>query len=211
MTNENHTTQPLDRRDDPRLTAYVLGELSPEERAALERELASDPELAAEVRAIESLAGELRGTLAAAPAPALDASRRDTILASARPAPVAVRPKPRLLRQLAIAAGLIALVSAGLWASVRRIESSKSLQGHGYIGPGAGFQETSILDRVAEFFSADEQAPASAAPDAASVRKGSEIAQAPSGLGYTDRDHLDNWVTAEPNPRRRYRPRDSRP
>ncbi|MEQ1891244.1 MAG: von Willebrand factor type A domain-containing protein [Planctomycetota bacterium] len=191
MTNENHTTQPLDRRDDPRLTAYVLGELSPEERAAFERELAADPELAAEVRAIESLAGELRGTLAAAPAPALDATRRDTILASARPAPMTVRPKPRLLRQLAIAAGLIALVSAGLWASVRRIESSKSLRGHGYIGPSTGFSEPSILDRVSELFSSEEQAPEAAAPLAAKIGKDSEIAQAPPGLGYTDREHLE--------------------
>jgi len=126
MTNENHTTQPLDRRDDPRLTAYVLGELSPEESATLERELESDPELAAEVRAIESLAGDLRGSFSASSKPALDPSRRDTILAATRPAPPLLRPRPRLLPRLAVAAGLIALVGAGLWTSVRVIESRRS-------------------------------------------------------------------------------------
>ena len=185
MTNENHTTQPLDRRDDPRLTAYVLGELTSEERATLERELASDPELAAEVRAIESLAGELRGSFAGSSTPTLDNSRRDTILAAARPAPMTVRPKPRLLRQLAIAAGLIALVGAGLWASVRRIESNRSLSGHGYIGPGAGFGAApSLLDRVADLFSSEEQAPAGATPYAYNVGGGGESAQAQRGLGY---------------------------
>jgi Ca-activated chloride channel family protein len=191
MTNGNHTTQPLDRRDDPRLTAYVLGELSPEERATLERELIIDPELATEVRAIESLANELRGTFAAAPIPALDPDRRESILTAARPTSTLPRPKRRLTRQLALAAGLIALVGAGLWASVRRIESNRNLKGHGYIGPGAGYSEPSILDEVAELFSSEEKAPPSATPYAYRVGEGLEVAQVSPESEYALEVHLD--------------------
>ena len=47
-----------ERGGDPRLTAYALDELPAEARAELERELATSPALADEVRALEQLAVE---------------------------------------------------------------------------------------------------------------------------------------------------------
>ncbi len=45
--------------DDPRLTAYALGELPAAERAVIESELANNPELRAEVELIRALSGNL--------------------------------------------------------------------------------------------------------------------------------------------------------
>lgn len=50
--------------EDPRLTAYVLGELPPDEAAAVERTVAADPALQAEIREIEGIRGFLTQRLA---------------------------------------------------------------------------------------------------------------------------------------------------
>lgn len=50
--------------DDPRLTAYALGELSGDERAAVEAALRQDPALRAAVEEIRALAGQIEGALA---------------------------------------------------------------------------------------------------------------------------------------------------
>jgi Ca-activated chloride channel family protein len=54
-------------KNDPRLTAYALGELEGKELAKFERELSADPEAQAEIRAIRQMGGELQGELAAQP------------------------------------------------------------------------------------------------------------------------------------------------
>lgn len=51
-------------KDDPRLTAYILGETSATERAAIEAALAADPALRIEAEATRALAGELGRALA---------------------------------------------------------------------------------------------------------------------------------------------------
>lgn len=51
--------------DDPRLTAYALGELSGEEAAAVAAAIERDPQLAAEVTAIQMMAGGLESALSA--------------------------------------------------------------------------------------------------------------------------------------------------
>ncbi len=56
--------------DNPRLTAYALGELTGEEHAAIAAAVQADPTLAAEVRKIRLLAAELRSALAEEPLPA---------------------------------------------------------------------------------------------------------------------------------------------
>lgn len=53
--------------DDPRLTAFALGELPPAEHAALAAAVAADPALAAEVETIRALASDMVATLAAEP------------------------------------------------------------------------------------------------------------------------------------------------
>lgn len=56
--------------DDPRLTAYALGELDDADRAAVEAALAADPALRAVVDDIRGFSGQLQATLAAEPVPA---------------------------------------------------------------------------------------------------------------------------------------------
>jgi Ca-activated chloride channel family protein len=67
--------------DDPRLTAYALGELDPTERETVERLLADSPEAQNAVREIRELAGLLKTELQHEPAPELTAAQRSAILA----------------------------------------------------------------------------------------------------------------------------------
>ena len=73
--------------DDPRLTAYALGELPASERAAIEQQLANDPELRAEVEQIRLLSGDLARDFAVdlAQTPALTKPQRATIARAAKP------------------------------------------------------------------------------------------------------------------------------
>ena len=59
-------------KEDPRLTAYALGEINdPKERAAIEAALAAEPELQAEVEGIRSMGDLLQGGLEAEAGPQL--------------------------------------------------------------------------------------------------------------------------------------------
>lgn len=73
-----------DLADDPKWTAFALDELSAEERAALEAQLGQDPDLLAEIDAIQALAGQLQGELAQEPCPELDELSRARIERRAR-------------------------------------------------------------------------------------------------------------------------------
>jgi len=55
--------------DDPRLTAFALGELDPEEQAAIEAAIKDDPSAQAAVAQIRALGGELSAVLAREPLP----------------------------------------------------------------------------------------------------------------------------------------------
>ncbi len=66
--------------NDPRITAYVLGELPADQRQAFEAELAGSPELAAAVAQARGVTGQLEAYYAAEPAPSLEAGRRQSIL-----------------------------------------------------------------------------------------------------------------------------------
>lgn len=67
MKNENHENN--FGPEDPRLTAYALGELEGEERTEIEARLAHDAQARATVAAVQALAGEMSAALAAEPAP----------------------------------------------------------------------------------------------------------------------------------------------
>ena len=71
--------------DDPRLSAYLLGELPPDERAAMERAIAADPALRLSLGELRRVAALLEGTLSTA-APALRPTQRDAVLRAARQA-----------------------------------------------------------------------------------------------------------------------------
>ena len=73
---------------DPRLTAYACDELTPDDRAEIERAIASQPEIAEEVAALRSFTDNLRSALSAEGSPALDDEARQSILeasASSKP------------------------------------------------------------------------------------------------------------------------------
>ena len=74
-------------KDDPKLTAFALGELPPAERAEVEKALAEDPALQAELEAIQSLSSALGEALAAEPLPKLAETQRAAIEAQAGGAP----------------------------------------------------------------------------------------------------------------------------
>ncbi|MHC5012103.1 MAG: YfbK domain-containing protein [Planctomycetota bacterium] len=78
-------------REDPRLTAYALGEMDGREREGFEALLASDPEAQEEVASIRAVAGRLETELAAEPAPVLMPAQRQTLAAAARPKPASRR------------------------------------------------------------------------------------------------------------------------
>ena len=64
--------------DDPRLTAYALGELEPEEHAAVEAAIKADPAAQAAVEQIRALSGELSAALAMEPLPMVAGSSKKT-------------------------------------------------------------------------------------------------------------------------------------
>ena len=70
--------------DNPKLTAYVLGELSPVDRAAFENEIRSDREIAAEVDETKEVARIVREGLRGEPAGHLADHQRDAIFREAR-------------------------------------------------------------------------------------------------------------------------------
>ncbi len=108
-------------KNDPRLTAFALGELPREETAELEAALKNDPALQAEVDAIRAVADKLKTTLAEEPLPKTD---------PVRPLEPAKKPN-RLLRRLvfygstaAIVLVLLALITP---AGRRAIETARRL------------------------------------------------------------------------------------
>lgn len=78
-------------KDDPRLTAYALGELDATEAASVEAALADDAQGQAEVTAIRQTAAVLREALAAEAAPALTDEQREAIRMRAARGPRATR------------------------------------------------------------------------------------------------------------------------
>src|SRR5262245_19324976 len=85
--------------DDPRLTAYALGELSPAEIATIERLLEESAECRKAVDEIRELAGVLSDGLNAEPAPTLSEGQRTAIVhaagASSRVPSPPKQPAPR--------------------------------------------------------------------------------------------------------------------
>jgi len=102
--------------DDPRLTAYVLGECAPDEAAEIARAIAADPAMSIAVREIEAVERLISFTLSDG-AQRLSPRQRGAILAAAREVDVAPithlppRPRPRFTPWLAplAAAALIVL------------------------------------------------------------------------------------------------------
>ncbi len=81
----NHADEKLSP-DDPRLTAFALGELAGGEHTAIAAAVAANPALAIEVGKLRALAAEMKSTLAAEPAPAVVPSAANAAAPLARAA-----------------------------------------------------------------------------------------------------------------------------
>jgi hypothetical protein len=107
--------------NDPRLTAYVLGEFDETERAAVERQLEDCAQSRTAVEEIRSLTGLLSAQLQSEPDSALTEAQRETVVAAAETVAVAGNVTPSrnghrwalvtVLSTLAAAAGLLIALS----------------------------------------------------------------------------------------------------
>jgi len=75
------------KTDDPKFTAYCLGELDPAECAEIETLLRDDPEMAAEIEATKVFAAQLRAELVNEQEEGLDAARRANVMRAVERAP----------------------------------------------------------------------------------------------------------------------------
>lgn len=80
----NDPTASTSTWDDSRITAYVMGELSAQERTVFEDALASDPELRSAVDQAGSVTDQLHDLFASESPNKLDSDRRDSILAASK-------------------------------------------------------------------------------------------------------------------------------
>ncbi len=100
--------------DDPRLTAYALGEMDPAERQAFEAELANDPDARRQVEQVRHLAGELTDQLASEPAPELTDKQRQAVTAAATPKKATLTPARPTRRRVLLGVGLPMATAAGI-------------------------------------------------------------------------------------------------
>ncbi len=106
-------------KDDPRLTAYVLGELDDEQRAAFEAEIAGDDAVTAEIEALRALATSMEKELTVEGTPALKAEQRAAIL-DASDASVSTASSGGGYGRLAVAAAVLVAVPVLVLASQTR-------------------------------------------------------------------------------------------
>lgn len=105
-------TNPAFNPDDPRLTAFALGELDGADRAEIEQLIAASPEAAAAVKEIELTVGVLNGTLAAEPSPQLTEAQRAAILSEDGIASAPPADSDQPVARVAAASGLAGAVEA---------------------------------------------------------------------------------------------------
>ncbi len=98
-------------KDDPRVTAYALGEMRAEERGAFEKEIAGDPAMSAEVEAVRALGTRLERALEDLPVPRLDADQRSDLAGAAGPSGRGARASSAWVWR--VAALLVIAVGAG--------------------------------------------------------------------------------------------------
>lgn len=126
----NDSNRPEFDPDDPRLTAFVLGELNEADRAGVERQLAADGALREAADVLRETAEQMRTALTREPAVPLSAEQRAAIAALAdSPLPAVSRAnvprRPRWGRWLAATAGL-ALVATFAVIGYERSQSQEN-------------------------------------------------------------------------------------
>jgi Ca-activated chloride channel homolog len=112
--------------NEVQLTAYALGEGSPDERRQIEEQLRDHPDQQAAVEEIRALAARLETELQREPDIALtDAQRQAVLAAPARPADRLARfPLRKLTGFAAIAAAVTLLFGGAFWAATRHLHGT---------------------------------------------------------------------------------------
>jgi len=111
--------------EDPRLTAYALGELEPAEHDAIKAAIKDDPAAQAAVAQIRALGNDLSAALAKEPLPVAAAPAK---LAEVPPAREAYQPRKFIRFPYFMAAGLAAACFAVLFVYQQRAASRERLQ-----------------------------------------------------------------------------------
>jgi len=113
-------------RNDPRLTAYALGELDAAAAAAVEADMGDSPDTRAEVQGIRDTAALLQQALAAEGAPTLTDPQRQAIRTTAAKGPRATRFSPlRLLAWASVAAAACLVVGLLAMPALREASSRR--------------------------------------------------------------------------------------
>ena len=122
------------KTDDPKLTAYALGELGPEERAEIEGLLRADPEMAADIEATRAFVAQLRRELESEDADSLTDTQRAAVRRAAAPVADADLPAatstPRWgtwMLRIAACLALLAIVAGLLFPSMRAVKENARL------------------------------------------------------------------------------------
>lgn len=156
--------------DDPRLTAYALGEASSDERAAVESALAADPTLAHEIDALRTTADALRALLGAEALPHIPPTLQQTVLTEPAAEAIVLRPRrwQRLPAPVWGSLAIAATLAAGIWApSVWRTLTTEA--------PG---DAVALSGTVAAPVSADDLLVGSAPPAEPPLQRGSDASGA---------------------------------
>jgi Ca-activated chloride channel family protein len=122
MTNDMQDSGPVTSADDPRVTAYALGELDGEQKLVVETWLAQHPEARDDVTALAELGDLLSAELASEPAPALDATRREAVEAALQVPPPATR-------------GALRFQTVRTWAAAAAVVLIGTMAAFQYLGP----------------------------------------------------------------------------
>jgi Ca-activated chloride channel family protein len=157
MTNDMTDNCPVTSADDPRVTAYALGELEGErdgaQKLAVETWLAQHPEARDDVTALAELGDMLTAELASEPAPALDATRREAVESALQVPPPATRGALpfQTVRTWAAAA---AVVLIGAMVAFQYLEDGQIAPTEGAVAHG-GPAESAPADSGGEFAQGD--------------------------------------------------------
>lgn len=186
-----------------KLMAYADGELAPEERAEIERAIADDPALAAEVqrhrtmrRALEDAYGPL--TQEPVPDHLVALIRRASIAETHAPAPRAVwSPKVRPVQWFALAASLVVGVLVGFSLGDREAPSPSSIvaDAGGLVAGGA--LASALTERIAADPAADGVAMGLSFRDGASAYCRAFIADQLAGFACREGETWRVRMTAE--------------
>jgi anti-sigma factor RsiW/uncharacterized protein YegL len=112
-------------QNDPRLTAFALGELEPAEREVIAAQVAADPQLQALVEEIQAEGRWLEEALEAEGGLSLGAERTSQILATTTPKVVPLRASPKPARSWARAGGVVGLLGAIAASTLLFVKSSR--------------------------------------------------------------------------------------